>query len=99
MPSTRPFVVRRPGDLGAVAALAQDRDAEVDDARQLGAVRVALDDHVLGLEVAVDQPRFVRVIEALEQLARQVDDPRSAGNGASESSVARSGPSAKSITM
>ena len=57
-----------------IAALAEDRDAEIDDARHLRAVHVGLDDHVLGLEVAVDQPLLVRVIQAFEELAGEVDD-------------------------
>ena len=59
----------------AIAALAQDRDPEVDDPRHLVPVQVLLDDDVLGLEVAVDEARLVRVIQALEHLAGEVDDP------------------------
>ena len=58
-----------------IAALAQDRDPEVDDPRHLGAVHVGLDDHVLRLEVAMDEARLVRVIQAFEQLAHEEDDP------------------------
>ncbi len=62
--------------VGAGAAVAEDRDAEVDDARHLDTVRVLLDDDVLGLEVAVDEARFVCVVQALEHLPRHVDDAR-----------------------
>jgi hypothetical protein len=58
-----------------VAALAQQRDPEVDDAGHLAAVAIALDDHVLGLEVAVDQAVLVGVVQALQHRADQRDDP------------------------
>ena len=58
-----------------IAALAQDRDPEIDDPRDLVAVRIALDDHVLGLEVTMNEAVLVCVIQPLEHLPHDVDDP------------------------
>ena len=67
---------REPPALGVVHALAEDRDPEIDDARDLRSVLVVLDDHVLGLEVAVHEALLVRVVQALEELPGDVDHAR-----------------------
>jgi hypothetical protein len=53
--------------------VAQDRDAEIDDARTLVAEPILLDDHVLGLEVAMNEAVLVRVLESVTELLRQVE--------------------------
>ena len=53
-----------------VAAVARDRDAEVDDARVVAAI-APLDEHVVGLEIAMHESHRVRVLEAAQQLPDQ----------------------------
>ena len=77
VPITEPAAVWKP--TSSSSRLTQLRDAEVEQLDELGAVGGRHDDHVVGLEIAVDDADRVRGAEAVADLhehgerARQID--------------------------
>ena len=70
VPHTMPGLV-----IDGVASVSRTlREPEVDDLHEVGALARRLEDDVLGLQIAVDDPEVVRLAERREHLAEDVDD-------------------------